>query len=184
MFTIFLLILNYAMIREGHYNVTSEGESAFINSIYLSTTQLTTIGYGDVIPNSNLAKIFSTCVHFVILFITLGLAEEFGAVTVARDNQISQIRNEISKDLDPIKQKLNISEELMSVIDNVVSQEFPEGIKSVEDVTQAGMKKNRTIHGVVKGKDKFLGLVKKKDPVSPEPVLSDAITNVMQFKED
>lgn len=166
-FSLILLFINYGLIRAGHYNVTSEGSSAFINSAYLSTTQLTTIGYGDVIPNSDLAKTFSTFVHFVILFITLGLAEEFGAVTVARDNQISQIRNEISRDLDPIKQKLNISDELMSEIDEVVKKEFPKGIKTVEDVTNAGIKKNVTIHGVTKARDRLKGLLHRKEMVTP-----------------
>jgi len=100
-FTLLLLITNAFLIATNNYNVTSEGQSVLTNSLYLSTTQLTTIGYGDVIPSTNIAKWFSSFVHVVILFMTLGLAEEFGAVTVATENQSTAIKTELNKGFKP-----------------------------------------------------------------------------------
>ncbi len=101
-FFIILMIVNAGMIYYEQYNVENNKESVLTNTLYLTTTQITTIGYGDVTPQTHVAKIISSLVHLVVMFITYSMAEEFGYVTVARAKQTEEIENNIKKDLEPI----------------------------------------------------------------------------------
>lgn len=162
-FSLILVIINAALIYFGHYNVSSDEKGVPTNAIYLSTTQLTTIGYGDITPTTYIAKWFSSFVHLVILVISLNLAEEFGAVTVARQNQTNHIKKEMKKEIGPIKAKLEISDELIKEVDNVVRMGFPKGITTVSDIMSANMKRNSTIDTIDKARNKFKELIKKDE---------------------
>ncbi len=185
-FSILLIIINASLIANDQYNVSSDKDSTWTNSVYLSTTQLTTMGYGDVTPQTHLAKWFSSFVHLVVLFITLGLAEEFGAVTVARSNQSDSIKKEIKKDLDPIKAKLSITENLIHDIDSNVQQSFPDGIKTVDEVIRASEKRKSIINNLDKFRDKLKSKVSesKKVYVSDFSDIREAIPEKSEEDED
>ena len=150
-FALVLLITNAFLIATDNYNVTSEGQSVLTNSLYLSTTQLTTIGYGDVIPSTNIAKWFSSFVHVVILFMTLGLAEEFGAVTVATENQSTAIKTELNKGFKPYEDIFAVTQGLqrkktlsdLNIDPSSLPTQDPEIIKKL-DLTLPGVQRART----------------------------------------
>lgn len=80
---IMFVIINLILIYHGHMNNCDSSyknfKNSLLNSFYFSTTQLTTIGYGDITPNTFTAKWWLLAEHFVVLFLALGLATEFGA---------------------------------------------------------------------------------------------------------
>jgi len=119
-FIIILYCINLGLIKEGHCNVKDSGDSIFTDSFYLTTTQITTIGYGDVTPQTYVAKIIFSFVHMVVLFLTYSLAEEFGYVTVARSKQTEEIKENVKKDLAPIK--VEMTPEIKQTIRNNIIQ--------------------------------------------------------------
>lgn len=82
---IILLFTNIALMtsKEKHYDIKINPDDIITNSFYLTTTQLTTIGYGDITPKTNIAKLVVSVAHLFVMFIAYSLAEEFGAVSKA-----------------------------------------------------------------------------------------------------
>lgn len=62
------------------------------NGLYFTTTQFTTIGYGDMGPKTVLGKGITCIAHFMVLFISLKLMEEFGFKTKANEEQAENHR--------------------------------------------------------------------------------------------
>lgn len=141
-FIILLFCLNAYLISKKHYNVKDTGESVAMDSIYLTTTQVTTIGYGDIIPQTYTAKMVSSIVHIVVMFLAYSLAEEFGYVTVARSKQTEEIKENVKKDLAPIK--VELTPEIKEKIRNNIVQRMsaPENKMSFDQTAKA----NQTIH--------------------------------------
>jgi len=136
-FIIVLYVINLGMIMGGHYNVKDSKDTSFTDSFYLTTTQITTIGYGDVIPQTYAAKIVSSFVHLIVMFLTYSLAEEFGAVTIARKNQSDEIKQNLKKEIEPVNRMLSISPELEEDIRRQIQKRIPGGIRTMEDAVKA-----------------------------------------------
>ncbi len=178
-FGLILLICNIALISTDQYNVTSEGASVATNAMYLTTTQMTTIGYGDVIPQTETAKWFSSFAHLVILFLSLGLAEEFGAITVARQNQTRKIENEIKKEFRPVHRKLTVmSKELMCDIEKMAQKDLEDKLKekgnrlSISDVANVDRIIRKKENAVMNARGMFVNKVNKlraKNAIIDEP---------------
>ena len=87
-----LLIINFALLITNQMTCNAGspagdiGKSA-VDSVYLSTTQITTIGYGDICSRTAAAKLVTSIIHVFVMFLGLGLAVEFGAET-ALENMI------------------------------------------------------------------------------------------------
>ncbi len=177
-FGLILLICNIALISTNHYNVNHEGMSVATNAMYLTTTQMTTIGYGDVIPQTEAAKWFSSFAHLVILFLTLGLAEEFGAITVARHNQTKKIESEIKKEFRPVHRKLTaMSKELVCDIEKLAQKDLENKLKdngglTISDVVNAERNIIKKEDAVMNARGMFVNKVNKiraKNAVMDEP---------------
>ena len=63
----------------------------WIDSLYLSATTLTTVGYGDILPTTNISKIFT------ILYALLGIGIIFSFINFWATKRIEDIREELNK---------------------------------------------------------------------------------------
>jgi hypothetical protein len=80
MFTVYLLIFVYAT---GWFFTDANGvpiqphemsyNDRVMNSIYFSTTQMSTVGFGDICPKNNKAKFVVSVFHVVCFVITIGV---------------------------------------------------------------------------------------------------------------
>ena len=80
-FLLIILIVNIYLMYNGHFDEDGERpdlKTAATNGLYFTTTQFTTIGYGDMSPKSKISKLITSGIHLSILYIELKLAEEFG----------------------------------------------------------------------------------------------------------
>ncbi len=80
-FLLIILIVNIYLMYNGHFDEDGERpdlKTAATNGFYFTTTQFTTIGYGDMSPKTKISKLITSGIHLSILFIALKLAEEFG----------------------------------------------------------------------------------------------------------
>ncbi len=103
-----LFFINVVLMFIGtHYEVRNNPEDVFTNGFYLTTTQLTTIGYGDITPKSNLAKMITSAAHLVVLYIAYNLAEEFGAISKI----VYQQEKLMQDNFRPLEKKLAITPE-------------------------------------------------------------------------
>lgn len=75
-FTI-MLIINMCMIGASQFDDPDCKERNFGNtitdSIYFTTTQFSTVGYGDITAKTGIAKWISSFFHIIIIYITLDL---------------------------------------------------------------------------------------------------------------
>jgi hypothetical protein len=123
-----MLFINIILMSQGnHYEVDKNPEDILTNSFYLTTTQLTTIGYGDITPISATAKLITSCAHLVIAFIAYSLAEEFGALSKIAERQ-EVILNENIK---PMNSKMSITPEFR---DEILQKYAENRKKSFEDL--------------------------------------------------
>ncbi len=159
-FIILLFCLNAYLISAKHYNVKDTGESVAMDSIYLTTTQVTTIGYGDIIPQTYTAKMVSSIVHIVVMFLAYSLAEEFGYVTVARSKQTEEIKENVKKDLAPIK--VELTPEIKESIRNNMIQRMsaPENKITFGETAKMEQSIKNTENNVSDAAGKFLNLRK------------------------
>lgn len=115
-FFLLLFFINIMLMSIGeadeHYEVKKNPEDIITNSFYLTTTQLTTIGYGDITPVSTTAKLVVSCAHLVIMYIAYSLAEEFGALSKTAERQ----EIILGENIRPINKKLSISSEFKEEI--------------------------------------------------------------------
>lgn len=103
-FIFIVFVLNVLLISQEHFTIQPTSTGSIIgNSFYLTTTQLSTIGYGDIIPVTLLAKLLTSIVHVAVIFITFSIAEEFGALSVAskqsEERQMMFANNELLSEL-------------------------------------------------------------------------------------
>ena len=97
------------LIGLGHFdNKPAEGEETFkrtvrnriTDGVYFTTTQLSTIGYGDITPKSNTAKNICSIVHIFIIAISLKLFSEYCIM-----NEIDKVQKEAATDLLEIEKR-------------------------------------------------------------------------------
>ena len=96
-FFVIILIVNLILIGNGHFDAEPDDGSVkfertvnntLVDGFYFTTTQFSTIGYGDVTPKTNISKGISSLFHIVIIALTLKLFSEIG------------IMNKIDKDVE------------------------------------------------------------------------------------
>lgn len=95
-----------------HYNLSID-ENIFTNAFYLTTTQLSTIGYGDITPKTPLAKLVASFAHFAIMFIGYSIAEEFGAISKTASRQENLIKNNFKNECSVLTATPDFKEEVM-----------------------------------------------------------------------
>ncbi len=81
--TVFIIIVLFIIVNTFiFYNVDKNGwyntekttlSDAFVNSIYFTSTTMTTIGYGDITPRTNGAKGFVVFMQLMTLFLGMRL---------------------------------------------------------------------------------------------------------------
>lgn len=128
LFTLILIVVNYVLLLSGHMSCSAgnpEGKyvESLVDSMYLSTTQITTMGYGDITPKTLFAKSITFIVHIFVMFLALGLAAEFGA-----DNALQKMMDESVESAN--KRLLERESALRTDILNVVTR-YPEGRASL-----------------------------------------------------
>ncbi len=98
-FMVALLIVNFLLIWNEHYNIKPEGtvsdkiKHCMVNSTYLSSTQLTTMGYGDITPQTHFSKVIVSVIHFAVMVFAFNLAAEYGANNTMQD----MVENSLNK---------------------------------------------------------------------------------------
>lgn len=105
-----IIIINWIIFAIDDYNLKNnikcnfnrnkksdnEFESySLIDSIHYTLTSFSTIGYGDIIPNTTSAKIWTNFMHIIIIFITLKLFEYI--YTPYDQGSIQSLTNEIKR---------------------------------------------------------------------------------------
>jgi len=146
---IILFSLNCYMISAGHYIIAAEGSSIPVNSIYLTTTQISTVGFGDITCRTSAAKLVSSSVYALIMFLAFGLSEEFGIVTLARSRQSEKIKEDIKQELEPLSKILQISPELEEKINKQAKESIPE-VKSFDDALTYNQNRRKAVRGLEK----------------------------------
>jgi len=69
--TVIYLILDYVHPGSFHFPITGD-HTLFVDILYFSLITHTTVGYGDIVPTTKLAKIF-VCIHvFSVWVVNLG----------------------------------------------------------------------------------------------------------------
>ena len=109
-FFIITLIINLILINYGHFDseptdgsekIKRTASSTITDGVYFTTTQFSTIGYGDITPKTNTAKIISSFCHLLIIAISLKLISEFGIMTtIDKETENISILAEVSQDID------------------------------------------------------------------------------------
>jgi hypothetical protein len=68
-------IINYKLISQGSTNVTPSDSYTdnVVNGIYLTTTTLSSVGYGDILPVTNSAKIIIAVEQMLVFLLGLGV---------------------------------------------------------------------------------------------------------------
>lgn len=111
---VLLVIMNSFLIYHDHMKVDNGVDpqhnvsDSFANSVYLTTTQISTVGYGDVCAKTTLAKYLTSAAHMCILFLGLGLAMEFGANTVINRIVEDSVRQANLRTLDIVAPTLTV----------------------------------------------------------------------------
>ncbi len=103
-FFIIILTINLILIFNGHFDSEpAEGEekfkrtveNTFVDGVYFTTTQMSTIGYGDITAKTDTAKYICSLVHIFIIAVSLKLFSEFGIMNII-DKEIENT-NKIAK---------------------------------------------------------------------------------------
>jgi hypothetical protein len=69
--------------------------SSFIDSLHYTLTSFSTVGYGDITPNTTYAKVWTSFMHIMIIIISLKLFEYI--YTPADSGSIQSLTNEIKR---------------------------------------------------------------------------------------
>ncbi len=126
-FFIIILIVNLILIGLGHFDSEpEEGGKKFkrdygntmTDGLYFTTTQFSTIGYGDITPKTQFSKWICAMVHFTVIAITLKLFSEFGIMNKI-DKETIHVLN-IANDSNTIK---NI--QLADVVSQLDTKKIP-----------------------------------------------------------
>ena len=69
------LTINFLLIVNNHTNIIYKNNmyDTITDTIYFTTTTLSTIGYGDKYPITNLGKLIVSCQHIFVLLLALGI---------------------------------------------------------------------------------------------------------------
>ncbi len=158
LFFLMLVCVNFMLIYFNYMNISSSiilgdpsapgyvkptklqrAMSSIGNSLYFTTTQITTIGYGDVTPNTTIGKACVTLAHVVIGFIALNLAAEYGANNTQKD----MIASVVSKALGatPERRRTRFGDDLRNSIAGVV---VTDPIKTFEQTVEVADKVENT----------------------------------------
>lgn len=72
---VLIFTLIFCTLPKDHWNGLNEtndnGLSYFMNRLYFTSTTFSTVGYGDISPNSNLAKFLVILLQFLISIVVL-----------------------------------------------------------------------------------------------------------------
>jgi hypothetical protein len=123
--------MNYYLIYTNQITSANLEGGMFINSVYFTTTQLSSVGFGDWTPSTGFAKMTTSLANVLVMFIAYSMAEEFGYMTVARLNQSEQIEKNIKKELEPIK--ITLTPEVKQDIKKSVEKYIPNIINNIKD---------------------------------------------------
>lgn len=154
LFLIILVCVNYYLIYTNQISSANLEGGMFVNSVYFTTTQLSSVGFGDWTPSTGLAKMTTSLANVLVMFIAYSMAEEFGYMTVARINQSDQIEKNIKKELEPVRKSL--TPEVIQDIRNVVQKTSPT-VYNLNDAVNLEKK----IIGVSKEVDRAAGIFKR-----------------------
>lgn len=126
LFIIILFCINCYLIQTNQVTAGSNESGVALNSFYFTTTQLSSVGFGDWTPRTSLAKWSMSIANILVMVIAYSVVEEFGYVTVARANQTKEIENNVKRDLGPVA--VGITPEVREVIkDNIIKKMSLEG---------------------------------------------------------
>lgn len=78
---IIIFVVNLILVYNGHFYSDDDQNTKTTNdkvsdTIYLTTTQISTIGYGDLTAKTNVAKIITSVAHLAIIVLTYNLISE------------------------------------------------------------------------------------------------------------
>lgn len=74
--SVILFAIIYMSLGHEHFNGL-DGDDNLMSYLYYSATTQSTVGYGDITPRTQLARLLSTCQIFgTIIFIVLGISKE------------------------------------------------------------------------------------------------------------
>jgi hypothetical protein len=121
LFIIILFCMNCYLIHTGQVTANNMDGGVGLNSLYFTTTQLSSVGFGDWTPSSNLAKWSVSIANILVMVIAYSVVEEFGYVTVARSNQTAEIEKNVKRDLGPVA--VGMTPEVREVIkENIIQK--------------------------------------------------------------
>lgn len=162
LFLIILVCINYYLIYTNQISSSNLEGGMFINSVYFTTTQLSSVGFGDWTPSTGLAKVTTSLANILVMFIAYSIAEEFGYMTVARLKQSEQIENNIKKEFEPVRKSL--TPEVVQAIRDVVKDSSPT-VNNLDDAVNIEKK----VIGVSKQVDRAISLFKRKNAIRDAP---------------
>jgi voltage-gated potassium channel len=91
-------MLVFWLDRAGLYD-TLDGEISFTDIVYFTFVTVTTVGYGDIVPISDRARLIDallvTPIRFFVLFVFLGTAYEFIIKRVIEDYRMNAIQQKL-----------------------------------------------------------------------------------------
>lgn len=121
LFIIILFCLNCYLIHTGQVTANNMDGGVGLNSLYFTTTQLSSVGFGDWTPLSNLAKLTTSISNILVMVIAYSVVEEFGYATVAHSIQTAEISKNIKRDLGPAA--VGMTPEIREVIkENIIKK--------------------------------------------------------------
>jgi hypothetical protein len=165
--TLFLIILycvNYYLIQSNQITSSNKEGGNAINTLYFTTTQVSSVGFGDWTPATGFAKLISSLANILIIFTAYSIVEEFGYVTVARAKQTEDIKKNIKEDLAPLH--FGLSPEIQKTIkDNIVKKLSTVEPVNITDIIKTANTINKTERGVNRAKDQFLKSINKNNKV-------------------
>ena len=157
---ILLLIVNTILFHNDHFTTPASDSisSNIINGFYFTSTQFSTVGYGDISPKTHLAKFVCTVAQFIIVFLSLNIANEFGVPTPTE--------RKLAADIDKVVQKsCSITPELKN---DIVQSIVQKPIKSMTGLLNTTSKVNNVSKLIEKNGMKNLINIRKKIAVRDE----------------
>lgn len=147
---ILLTIINILLFYYDQFTLSSSNtSSSILNGVYFTSTQFSTVGYGDICPKTTLAKVLASTFQFIIVFISLNIATEFGVASALQKN----IENDIKRNVRMGRRRTEISEELAENVAKAIIQK--KQITSFESTVNQNEKVNnvsRLINRISKDK--------------------------------
>lgn len=68
LFAIACVVVNYYLLVNQDLE-TRDGDASLLNAVYFTTSNLTTTGYGDIVPKTGLGKVAVSIQHVMLIFI-------------------------------------------------------------------------------------------------------------------